>query len=290
MFGALRNTNERTNPAALRALHRDAIFTNAALSPDRAPCWDGMGDELREGTIDWKGQPWHKGSREPASHPNARYTIALKACATASPDIDDPRGLPISAIIFGGRRADLAPLVVQATGWEHGVYLGATLVSETTAATVGVTGIPRHDPMAMLPFCGYHMADYFAHWLEIGKRAARPPQIFHVNWFRRDADGKYLWPGFGENIRVLDWICRRVRGDGDAERTIVGDVPTKTSLDLSGLDLPPEKLERLLSVDARAWRTEADDQRAFLDSFGPRLPSALAREHEALATRIREAL
>jgi phosphoenolpyruvate carboxykinase (GTP) len=240
--------------------------------------------------IDWKGNTWRKGSREPASHPNARFTISLRACPTASPCIDDAQGVPISAIIFGGRRADLFPLVLQAMGWDHGVYLGATLVSETTAASTGATGIPRHDPMAMLPFCGYHMADYFAHWLAMGKKAARPPRIFHVNWFRRDSDGKYLWPGFAENARVLQWICQRVRGEADTERTIIGDVPTRASLDLEGLDLSADKVERLLSVEARAWQGEADNQRAFLDTFGPRLPHALVREHEALVARIREAL
>jgi phosphoenolpyruvate carboxykinase (GTP) len=290
MFGALRNTNERTNPGAMRALRRDALFTNAALRTDGTPWWEGMGEDPEDEMTDWKGQRWRKGSREPASHPNARYTIAHEACPTASPRIDDPEGVPISAIIFGGRRADLFPLVLQAMGWEHGVYLGATLVSETTAASTGATGIPRHDPMAMLPFCGYHMADYFAHWIAMGKKATLPPLVFHVNWFRRDSDGKYLWPGFVENARVLQWICRRVRGVAKTERTIIGNVPTKASLDLEGLDLSNDKLERLLSVDARAWKEEADNQRAFLDTFGPRLPHALLREHEALVARIREAL
>jgi phosphoenolpyruvate carboxykinase (GTP) len=290
MFGALRNTNERTNPGAMRALRRDALFTNAAVRADRSPWWEGMGEDPADGMIDWRGETWRKGSREPASHANARFTIALRACPTASPRIDDPEGVPISAIIFGGRRADLFPLVVQSMGWEHGVYLGATLVSETTAATMGATGIPRHDPMAMLPFCGYHMADYFAHWLTIGRKLARPPLVFHVNWFRRGPDGKYLWPGFGENARVLKWICERVRGEAEAERTIIGDVPTRASLDLDGLDLPGEQVGRLLAVDPRAWRDETDNQRAFLDTFGPRLPHALTREHEELVARIREAL
>jgi phosphoenolpyruvate carboxykinase (GTP) len=290
MFGALRNTNERTNPGAMRALRRDALFTNAALRPDRTPWWEGMGEDPEGEMIDWRGQTWRKGSREPASHPNARFTIALRACPTVSPRIDDPEGVPIDAIIFGGRRAGLFPLVMQATGWEHGVYLGATLVSETTAASTGTTGIPRHDPMAMLPFCGYDMADYFAHWLAVGRMAARPPRIFHVNWFRRDSDGTYLWPGFVENARVLQWICRRVRGEAATERTIIGDVPTRASLDLEGLGLSDDKIERLLAVDPRAWREEADAQRAFLDTFGPRLPQALLREHDALVARIREAL
>jgi phosphoenolpyruvate carboxykinase (GTP) len=289
MFGAARSTSEKTNPNAMRALRRDAIFTNVALRPDGSPWWEGMGEEPVDGMLDWKGQPWRKGSSEPASHPNARFTIALKASAGASPAIDDPQGVPISAIIFGGRRVGLSPLVMQATSWEHGVYLGATLVSETTAAATGVTGIPRHDPMAMLPFCGYHMADYFAHWLSMGRKASRPPAIFHVNWFRRGPDGKYLWPGFGENVRVLKWIAERVRGEADAEQTIIGHIPTKTSLDLSGLDLPEDNLERLLEVDPIAWKEEAEAQRAFLGTFGPKLPDTLWREHEELTARIRDA-
>jgi phosphoenolpyruvate carboxykinase (GTP) len=290
MFGAARSTSEKTNPNAMHALRHDAIFTNVALRPDGSPWWEGMGEEPVDGMLDWKGQVWRKGSSEPASHPNARFTIALKACASASPSIDDPHGVPISAIIFGGRRVGLSPLVMQATSWEHGVYLGATLVSETTAAATGTTGIPRHDPMAMLPFCGYNMADYFAHWLSMGQKASRPPAIFHVNWFRRGPDGKYLWPGFGENVRVLKWIAERVRGEADAVETVIGQVPTKSSLDLTGLDLPEDNIEQLLEVDPRAWKDEAEAQRAFLGTFGPKLPDALWRENEELTARIRDAV
>jgi phosphoenolpyruvate carboxykinase (GTP) len=285
MFGAARSTSEKTNPNAMRALRSDAIFTNVALCPDGSPWWEGNGEEPVPGMIDWKGRAWQGDDGEPASHPNARFTIALKSCASASPSVDDPRGVPISAIVFGGRRVGLAPLVVQAMSWEHGVYLGATMVSETTAAATGATGIPRHDPMAMLPFCGYHMADYFAHWLSMGEKAKTPPAIFHVNWFRHGPDGKYLWPGFAENVRVLKWIAERVRGEAEAQPTVIGNVPTRASLDLSGLDLPEGNVEELIEVDPRAWKEEAESQRAFLGTFGSRLPKALWREHEELVER-----
>jgi phosphoenolpyruvate carboxykinase (GTP) len=261
---------------------------NVALRADDTPWWEGLenlGDD--EVLAYWRSQRWSKGSAEPAAHPNSRFTVSARQCPSLGPGFDDPRGVPISAIIFGGRRARLAPLVYEARDWNHGVYVGATLVSETTAAATGAVGVPRNDPMAMLPVCGFNMGDYFAHWLSMGRRAPLRPRIFHVNWFRTDKNGKFLWPGFGENIRVLQWILERVDGGGGADGTVIGNVPSRNAIDLSGLDIGAERFQQLVAVDPRAWLDEAERNGAFLEKFGVRLPEALRSEHQALLARIR---
>jgi phosphoenolpyruvate carboxykinase (GTP) len=270
----------------MRAVSRDTIFTNVGLAPDGTPWWEGIDAPRREGTLDWHGVPSSADRKEPLAHPNARYTTAASQCPSVGEGIDAACGVPISGIIFGGRRARLAPLVFEATSFAHGVYLGATLVSETTAAATGAIGVARHDPMAMLPFCGYHMADYFRHWLDVGKRLDAPPKVFHVNWFRTDADGDLLWPGYGENIRVLSWMIRRIHGATDARATAIGYVPLPGQIDLGGLGMSDDAYDDLFEIDDEAWAREADEHRQYLAKFGARLPAALAREQAALARRI----
>ena len=287
-FGVAPGTSANTNPNAIATISHDAIFTNVALRDDNTPWWEGL-DALGadERLTDWRGNAWSRGASEPAAHPNARFTVSARQCPSVATSFDDPNGVPISAILFGGRRTHLAPLVYEARDWQHGVYIGATLVSETTAAATGETGTPRYDPMAMLPFCGMNMGDYFAHWLSIRNRLSRPPRIFHVNWFRKGADGKFLWPGFGENIRVLKWILGRVAGGEGARMTAIGSVPTYASFDLTGLDVTPDRFERLVAVDPAAWAAEVDRSSAFLAQFGDRLPKALLHEHRSLINRVR---
>jgi phosphoenolpyruvate carboxykinase (GTP) len=289
MFGVAPGTSSRTNPNAMASCKLDAIFTNVALTEDNCPWWEGMDGETPRTFTDWKGNPWTKGSREKPAHPNSRFTVPAKNCPSVAKSMDDPRGVPISAILFGGRRAKVAPLVFEATGWRHGVFVAATLVSETTAAATGEVGIPRFDPMAMIPFCGYNMADYFGHWLATGKKFLRPPSIFHVNWFRTGDDGKFLWPGFGDNIRVLKWIVERTRGDAPSRATLIGHVPTPEALDLRGLDIPEGRVSELLEVDPRTWEEETGRQEQFLRQFGDRLPWELWVEHAALEQRARRA-
>jgi phosphoenolpyruvate carboxykinase (GTP) len=290
-FGVAPGTSEKTNPNALAAVSRDTIFTNVALRSDAAPWWEGL-SPLRDGETltDWRGRAWQKGAGEPAAHPNSRFTVSARQCPTVGPSLDEPGGVPISAILFGGRRARLTPLVYEARDWSHGVYVGATLVSETTAAATGAVGVPRNDPMAMLPFCGLNMGDYFGHWLSMGQRLREPPKIFHVNWFRTGEDGKFLWPGFGDNIRVLQWILQRLDGAADARSTALGHVPTFNGMDLRALDIGPQRFERLVEVDATAWLEEADRNGRFLEKFGDRLPGALKREHEGLIARLHASL
>jgi phosphoenolpyruvate carboxykinase (GTP) len=286
MFGIAVGTNAKTNPNAMRAVARDTIFTNVALRPDKTPWWEGIGIESPPDTIDWRGRSNLLGFKEPLAHPNARYTTSARQCPSVGAGIENPAGVPISGIIFGGRRAHLAPLVYETTSFAHGVYVGATLVSETTAAATGKTGVARNDPMAMLPFCGYNMGDYFRHWLDVGKTLSRPPRVFHVNWFRTDADGKIIWPGYGENIRVLEWMMARIHGEADGRSTMLGYVPAPSGIDFSGLALSDDAYEDLFDIDPDAWAVEAEDQRRFLSQFGPKLPDALVREHAALVRRI----
>jgi len=288
MFGVAPGTSTRTNPNAMRSLEHDVIFTNVALRRGRRVWWEGM-SKLEHGEVldDWTGAPWFAGSAStPAAHPNARFTVPLRQCPSASGTFDAPEGVPISAILFGGRRARVAPLVHQASSWRHGVYIGATMVSETTAAATGELGVPRHDPMAMLPFCGYNMGDYFGHWLDVGRQLDRPPAIFHVNWFRTGDDGRYLWPGFGENIRVLKWIFDRLSGRARGRQTPIGVVPHAAELDVDGLDVGADRLDALLAVDREAWSQEARRASAFLSSFGDRLPAGLKIEHRLLVKRL----
>jgi phosphoenolpyruvate carboxykinase (GTP) len=290
-FGVARGTSTKTNPNAIAALSHDAIFTNVALRQDGTPWWEGL-EPLKDGEIltDWRGKPWTIGASEPAAHPNSRFTVRARQCPSVAASIDEKKGVPISAILFGGRRAHLAPLVYEARDWAHGVYVGATLVSETTAAATGAVGVPRNDPMAMLPFCGFNMGDYFGHWLSMGRRLVHPPRIFHVNWFRTGDSGKLLWPGFGENIRVLKWILERVDGAQGARATAIGSVPTADAFDLAGLDVSPERFEDLVAVDPRAWMADAHVNGAFLEKFADRLPASLRREHRSLIERLQMAV
>jgi phosphoenolpyruvate carboxykinase (GTP) len=267
------------------ALHKNTIFTNVAMTPDREPWWEGIGSPPPAGLINWKNEKWDT-SKGPAAHANARYTVPARQSPSISPKWEAAEGVPISAFIFGGRRARVAPLVFESFDWQHGVFVGANMASETTAAATGNVGIVRRDPMAMLPFCGYNMADYFRYWLEMGKRIRRPPKIFHVNWFRRDADGKFLWPGYGENVRVLKWILERVEGRGAAEETAVGFVPTRNALMLDGLQISSEAVEELLSVNPEDWEDDLADSKQFFGKFGSRLPRELREEHEKLSRRL----
>ncbi|HWP34801.1 MAG TPA: phosphoenolpyruvate carboxykinase (GTP) [Thermodesulfobacteriota bacterium] len=285
-FGVAPGTSSRTNPNAMATIRRDTIFTNVALRPDGTVWWEGHDDPPPATALDWRGRPWTPASPEPAAHPNGRFTVAASQCPSISPEWERPDGVPIDAILFGGRRATLAPLVYEAFDWRHGTFVGATLASETTAAITGPVGVVRYDPMAMLPFCGYNMADYWAHWLDIGRRLARPPRIFHVNWFRRGADGRFLWPGFSDNLRVLDWIVRRCRGADGADETPIGYVPRPGAIDRAGLELPDGALDALLRVDPVEWREALPAEAEFLAQFGDRLPAAIREEHEALARRL----
>ena len=285
-FGVAPGTNKQTNPNVMGALSHDTIFTNVAISAAHEPWWEGIGTPPPPGLINWKGEPWTP-DKGPAAHPNSRYTVPAKQSPSISPHWEDPEGVPISALIFGGRRERLAPLVYESRDWQHGVFVGATMASETTAAATGDLGVTRRDPMAMLPFCGYNMADYFAHWLEMGPKIKKQPKIFHVNWFRKGADGKFLWPGYGENVRVLKWILDRIEGKAKATETPIGFIPAPGSLTLDGLAISPEAIRELLSVDPAAWAHEEDATAEFFTKFGKRLPEALNVEHKALAERLR---
>lgn len=293
-FGVAPGTSVATNPAAIATLDRDTIFTNVALTPDGDVWWEGLTPEPPEGLIDWTGRPWTPDSGRPAAHPNSRFTVAAAQCPTIADTWEDPDGVPLDAIVFGGRRATNVPLVVQAHDWEHGVFLGATISSEQTAAAEGTVGELRRDPFAMLPFCGYDMADHWAHWLRVGSSLdpATRPLMFQVNWFRKDASGRYLWPGFGENIRVLAWIVAQVdrargtRTDVGAVPSPVGLLPAPDALDLSGLDLPDDDLATLLDVDPAGWTVEADLTEDFFAGFGDKVPAALHAQLDALRTRL----
>jgi phosphoenolpyruvate carboxykinase (GTP) len=284
-FGVAPGTNATTNPNVRAALRHDSIFTNTAMTASREPWWEGINSPPHEGLINWKGERWTPGSG-PAAHPNARYTVRANQSPSISPHWDDPAGVPISAIIFGGRRARVVPLVYESRDWQHGVFVGATTASETTAAATGAVGVTRRDPMAMLPFCGYNMADYFAHWLAMGPKIKRQPKIFHVNWFRKSAEDKYLWPGYRENVRVLKWILDRIEGRAEAAETPIGFVPTPESLTLEGLSISRDALDELLRVDPADWAEESRATSEFLAKFGDRLPAPLRAEHESLVSRL----
>jgi phosphoenolpyruvate carboxykinase (GTP) len=285
-FGVAPGTNAKTNPNVRTALQHDAIFTNVAMTAtSREPWWEGINGVPQEELINWKGEDWKPGMG-PAAHPNSRYTVSAKQSPSISAHWEDPEGIPISAIIFGGRRARVAPLVYQSRDWQHGVFVGATMASETTAAATGAVGVTRRDPMAMIPFCGYNMGDYFRHWLEMGSRLENAPKIFHVNWFRRDRSGKLLWPGYGENVRVLKWMLDRIEERADATETPIGDVPAPGSLDLDGLAIPRESLDELLRVDPGDWTEEVAATGKFFEKFGNRLPDEIRTEHKALADRL----
>ena len=287
-FGVVPGTSSKTNPNALASLRTNTIFTNVALRPDNTPWWEGHDDPPPANAIDWAGKPWTPEHAGKAAHPNSRFTAPAHQCPSISSNFEAPQGVPIDAIIFGGRRARVMPLVLEARDWQHGVFVGATMGSETTAAAVGQVGVVRRDPMAMLPFCGYNVNDYFAHWLKLGaKPGAKPPKLFHVNWFRQDEEGQFLWPGFGKNLRVLRWILGRCDGSAAAVETPIGNLPAPGALDVSGLDLAPGALEKLFAIDTGEWKQDLQQSAEFFEKLGPKLPQALRDEHAALMSRFK---
>jgi len=287
LFGVAPGTSATSNPNAMATIERDTIFTNCATSADGEVWWEGMGVPPPARLRDWRGEPWSPGAKTPAAHPNARFTVDAKRCPALDPAFDDPRGVPIDAILFGGRRPTTVPLVVQARSWQQGVFLGSTIGSQTTAASSQAVGVMRRDPFAMLPFCGYHMGDYFAHWLRMGELlGAKAPKIFLVNWFRTAPEGGFLWPGYGDNLRVLEWVINRLEGRIPAVESAIGWLPHPEDLDTAGLTLASGALTRLLSIDAEDWRTECGDIAKHLARFGTRLPAALGEELTALQGRL----
>ena len=282
-FGVVPGTNPKTNRNAFEMIQRDTLFTNVGLTADNQPWWEGL--DTGTPVIDWQGRPYDP-ANGPAAQPNSRFTVSAKRNPSYAPEADSPRGVPISAIVFGGRRRGVAPLVYEARDWNHGVLVGASVASETTAAAIGQAGVLRRDPMAMKPFAGYNYGDYWAHWLAMGAKLKHPPKIYHVNWFRRDADGKFLWPGFGDNLRVLEWIIDRCSSKAGAQETAIGNLPRPEDLDLEGLDLAPGALAQLLSVQSEEWRAEAADIEKHFDEYGSRTPAALRAQVQALRARL----
>jgi phosphoenolpyruvate carboxykinase (GTP) len=286
-FGVAPGTSYDTNPMAMDTLKENIIFSNCALTDDGDVWWEGMTDDPPEHLIDWKGRNWLPTGREDAAHPNARFTAPAAQCPVLCPDWEDPEGAPIDIFIFGGRRGSVVPLVYEAFSWDHGVFLGATAASETTSANIGAVGNLRRDPFAMKPFCGYHMGDFFQHWLSMGDRlSAHAPRIFYVNWFRKSAEGKFLWPGFSENCRPLKWMCERVDGKVGANETPIGLTPKDGDLDLTGLDIPPQDMKSLMHVDAAAWKAEIPDIERYLAQLGNRLPERLKKQFEEFKKRV----
>jgi phosphoenolpyruvate carboxykinase (GTP) len=286
-FGVAPGTSYQSNPAAMDTLRENAIFTNCALTDDGDIWWEGMGGDPPAHAIDWKGRDWKRGNPEPAAHPNSRFTAPASQCPVISPDWEKPAGVPIDIFVFGGRRAGVVPLVTEAFNWDHGVFLGATASSETTAANIGAVGNLRRDPFAMQPFCGYNMADYFQYWFDKGDRlGSQAPRIFYVNWFRKSAEGKWLWPGYGENSRVLKWMCERVDGKIRAHTTPIGLLPNEGDLDLTGSGISQENIQELLRVDAEAWRSEVPDIEKHFAQFGDRLPERLKNQLVELKMRL----
>ncbi len=286
-FGVVPGTSYKSNPNAMHAIEHDTLFTNVALTKEGDVWWEGKDGPVPDEATDWKGNPWTPASNTKAAHPNSRFAVPMRNNPVLDPEVEDPVGVPISAIIFGGRRSNTMPLVFQAADWQHGVYIGATMASETTAAATGAVGQVRRDPMAMLPFCGYNIGDYFRHWLQTGPRLTNPPLIFHVNWFRKNAEGKFLWPGFGDNMRVLKWIIDRCEGSGGAGESPIGAVPRPEDLDLKGLEgVSEENLSELLSVKPDEWAKELAGQEEFFQTLAPYVPEELLAEQKKVAERL----
>ena len=287
-FGVAPGTGDDTNPNAMATLSGNAIFTNTALTPDGDIWWEGMTATPPARATSWKREVWTPETETPAAHPNARFTVPAAQCPSIAPEWEDPKGVPISAILFGGRRASAVPLVTEALDWEHGVFLGSIVASETTAAQAGAIGNLRYDPFAMLPFCGYNMADYVRHWLDIGRatEAAKLPKLFYVNWFRKGPDGKFLWPGYGENSRVLKWVVERINGSAPAIETPIGLLPAPGALDVEGLKLTPEQVDAVLAVDAEEWKGELSKINQHFAHLGPRLPTEMTKQLAALGARL----
>ncbi len=282
-FGVAPGTSENTNPNALAMLNEDAIFTNVGVTADNQPWWEGKDDDVP--VTDWKGKPFNA-EVNPAAHPNSRFTVPMRRCPSYSEQAEAPRGVPISAIVFGGRRERLVPLLMESKSWQHGVLLGAAMASETTAAATGAVGVVRRDPMAMKPFCGYNFADYWQHWLSFTDRASQLPRIFHVNWFRKNDDGYFMWPGFGDNMRVLEWVIKRCKGEVDVCETAIGQLPLAADININGLDIDSVTLGTLLEVDASAWLDETGQIREYLGQYGDRLPHQLLAELDKVAVSL----
>ncbi len=285
-FGVAPGTSAKSNPNAMHTVERDSIFTNVAITRDGDVWWEGMDVPPPEGLIDWRGRPWNPASGEKAAHPNSRFTTPMTNNPALSPRANDPQGVPISAIVFGGRRATTMPLVLESDDWTHGVFMGATMGSETTAAASGKVGVVRRDPMAMLPFCGYNIGAYLGHWLAMREKMTRPPRIFMVNWFRKDANGRFLWPGYGENLRVLKWMLDRIDGRAAGEHTVMGTIPNRSELDLNGLEISPDQLRQALALNVDEWAPEMESADEFLDKIGEDLPLALAAKRQDLSSKI----
>jgi phosphoenolpyruvate carboxykinase (GTP) len=284
-FGVAPHTSPQTNPAATAMVRSNTIFTNVAMTRSREPWWEGLTPTPPQGLVDWQGRDWRPGGA-PAAHPNSRFTVLASQCPSIAPNWEDPEGVPISGFIFGSRRTRVIPLVFEAFDWAHGVFLGSAMSTETTAAITGQVGVVRRDPMAMLPFCGYNMGDYFAHWLAMEPRLVNKPKIFRVNWFRKDDDGKFFWPGYGENVRILKWIVDRIRGAGRAVETPIGYVPAPGAIELDGLDVSPSRLAAVLHVDGAEWRPALAELGQFYDQFGARLPAAIRHMHQRTLERV----
>jgi phosphoenolpyruvate carboxykinase (GTP) len=285
-FGVAPNTSPKTNANAVAMVRSNTIFTNVALTPDGEPWWEGLTPQPPAGLVDWQGRSWKPGAGA-AAHPNSRFTVLAQQCPSIAPNWEEPQGVPISGLIFGSRRTNVIPLVFEAFDWPHGVFLGSAMSTETTAAITGQVGVVRRDPMAMIPFCGYNMADYFDHWLAMGGRLRRPPRVFRVNWFRRDADGRFLWPGYSDNVRILKWMVERIHGRAGADETPIGYVPAPGSLDTRDLDVTPDRLRQALRCDAGEWRQALDDLGQFYQGFGTRLPASIARSLATTQERLR---
>jgi phosphoenolpyruvate carboxykinase (GTP) len=285
-FGVAPGTNYKSNPNAMRTISRNTLFTNVAMTPDGDVWWEGKDGDVPDGLVDWQGRPWQRGAAEKAAHPNSRFTAPMTNNPVLSPHAEDPQGVPISAIIFGGRRSTTVPLVLQSFNWVHGVYLGATLGSETTAAATGKVGVVRRDPMAMLPFCGYDMGQYFGHWLDMANATKILPKIFQVNWFRKGPDGRFLWPGYGENMRVLKWVVDRARGRSGALETPIGWVPKQSDLDLSGMAVPLEDVDAAEAIEPKEWLDELKDQEEFFAKLAATMPRELVLQRELLMARL----